>query len=475
MPNVDPSVPAPQKRHILLNAIDMMTPSHVSFGQWRRADDLGSTKRRSLDYWTSLAQTLERGNINALILDDVFGQNNTHIANPEPAMRTGCQFPLGDPTIPVTAMAAVTTKLGFIITSNPTHEAPVILARRFSTLDHLTKGRFGWNISTCGSVAASQSLGLPVVESGQEHEVADECLEVLYKLWEESWTDDALNEDVENEIYSDPTRISCVDHTSKHFHINTPHSLDPSPQRTPFLMHTGATAIDFAAKHAEAVTFSALSPQTLAPRVLALRHAAARHGRDPSSIKVMAMLTPLIGHSDAEAQAKFARAMDFASIEAGLVFYSSVTGVDLAQLTSKDRADSSNTQGVDGHHRPSRWTSRDLGKLMAIGGNGGVVVGSAGRVVDIMEEWMQIADVDGFNIGAVVTPGSFEDLVDLLVPELQARGLYPKQTTHGTLRESVYGLGQKRLRPDHYGSKFNVESVCGTNEVIGVMHLTSTT
>ncbi|KAL2889567.1 Dimethyl-sulfide monooxygenase [Ceratocystis lukuohia] len=454
MPTTARDTPARQKRRILLNATDMLAPSHLNFGQWRRPEDCGASKRRSLSYWTDLAKTLERGDITALILDDVFGQNDTHGANSEPAIRTGCQFPIGDPTIPVAAMAAVTKSISFIVTASPFHEAPTITARRFSTIDHLTGGRFGWNVTTQLNASTARSLGLPVIDSEKVHEVASECLDVLYKLWEGSWADDALNEDVGNEIYSDPTRIRWIQHASKSFHINTPHMLDPSPQRTPFLMHTGATAIDFAAKHAEAITLSALSPHTLAPRVIALRHAAARHGRDPRCLKIFAMLAPILGSTDAEAQAKFARAMGFTSIEGGLVFYSSVTGVNFSQLSldNETRGGGNNDVFVGGTSRTPKWTPQNLGKLMAVGGNGAVAVGSAQRVADTMEEWVQIADIDGFNISAVVTPGSFEDVVDLLVPELQLRGLYPKRQENGTLRERVYGMGQKYLRNDHYGS-----------------------
>ena len=140
--------PAPPKKRILLNAFDMFTVGHMSFGQWRNPKDKSATKRRDLTYWTYLAQLLERGGFNALFLADTFGWCDVYKGSAEACVRTGTQFPMGDPVIPVSAMASVTKNLGFAITSSTSFDAPYPLAKRFSTLDHLTGGRFGWNIVT---------------------------------------------------------------------------------------------------------------------------------------------------------------------------------------------------------------------------------------------------------------------------------------------------------------------------------------
>ncbi|KAL2876603.1 hypothetical protein SGCOL_008181 [Colletotrichum sp. CLE4] len=405
---MDPSA----KRQIILNAFDMFSPSHLCFGQWRRGKDEVADKFGDLNYWTNLAQTLERGNINALILADTFGQHDVYKGSAEPTIRTSCQFPMGDPVIPVTAMAAVTKKLGFIVTTSTSYEAPFVIAKRFSTLDHLTKGRFGWNIVTSFKESAAKAVGVPYVEHDERYAAADEYMELLYNA-----------------------------------------------------------GIDFAAKHAEGIMISGLSPHILAPRVAAIRHKAADSGRDPRSVKIFAVITPIIGRADEEAKAKYRKALEYASFEAGLAFFSGNAGIDLAKydLDAEIRPDDANIDGrvhslvsslkYRGNDIPS-WTPRNIGKAMAIGGNGPVPVGSAARVADFLEEWVRIADLDGFNVGHVTSPGSFEDLVDLLVPELRRRGLHGHDGLLGdgiTLRERIYGADQRHLRNDHFGSRYKYE------------------
>jgi hypothetical protein len=230
-----------------------------------------------------------------------------------------------------------------------------------------------------------------------------------------------------------------------------------------------SAGMTFAATHAEGVFVSAPSPHILAPRVANIRATAAALGRDPQSIKIFAVITPIIGRTEEEAQAKYQEALKYTSTEGGLTFYSGNAGIDLSQydldkiITPEDvtvdgRIHSLvNSLKYHGNDLPA-WTPRNIGKLISIGGNGPVPVGSVERVADIFEEWMDVADLDGFNVGYVTTPGSFEDLVDLLIPELRRRGRYVPKGEPVTLREKVFGKGQSRLRDDHVGSKYKYEN-----------------
>ncbi|KAF5502362.1 Dimethyl-sulfide monooxygenase [Colletotrichum aenigma] len=398
-----------EKRRIILNAFDMFTPSHLCFGQWRRLDDTASDKFSDLSYWTSLAQTLERGDINALILADTYGQHDIYKGSAEPTIRTCCQYPMGDPAV----------------------------------------------------------VGVLYVEHDERYAVAGEYVELLYKIWEGSWSDDALKRDKSNEIYADPDGIRWVKHHTSRFNVDAPHILHPSPQRTPFLLQAGTSSagIAFAAKHAEAIMVSGLSPHILAPRVAAIREKAAEFGRDPRSVKIFAVVTPIIGRTNEEATAKYEEALKYASFEPGLAFFSGNAGIDLSKydLDAEIKPDDAKIDGrvhslvnslkYRGDDIPT-WTPRNIGKAMAIGGNGPVPVGSASRVADFLEEWVKVAGLDGFNVGYVTSPGSFEDVVDLLVPEIRRRGVYAPLGESGTVRERIYGTGQKRLRDDHTGSRF---------------------
>ncbi|KAJ5362147.1 hypothetical protein N7541_002991 [Penicillium brevicompactum] len=458
------------KRRIYLNGFDMFTVGHLSFGQWKNPADRSATKRRDLSYWTNLAKILEKGDFNALFLADTYGLYDTYKGTAEPAIRNGAQYPMGDPAIPISAMASVTKNLGFAITTSTSYEAPYVVAKRFSTLDHLTGGRFGWNIVTSWKESAAKAVGLPLVDHDKRYEIADEYLTSLYKLWEGSWADDALQENAETGVYADPSRINYIHHHGEHFQFDGPHILDPSPQRTPFLFQAGTSpaGVAFGAKHAEGIFVSAPSPHILAPRVEAIRAEAAKNGRDPRSVKVFAILTPIVGRTDEEAHAKYREALSYASEEAGLAFFSGGSGIDLSKfdldtpITASDvhvdaRVHSTiNTLSYQSPDVPA-WTPRNIGKHISIGGAGPVPVGSASRVADFLEEWVRVADLDGFNIGYVQTPGTFEDVVELLIPELRRRGVYAPEKESGTMRERVYGAGQTRLRDDHFGKRFGYE------------------
>jgi alkanesulfonate monooxygenase SsuD/methylene tetrahydromethanopterin reductase-like flavin-dependent oxidoreductase (luciferase family) len=138
-------------------------------------------------------------------------------------------------------MAAVTKNLGFAITTSTSYESPFVVAKRFTTLDHLTKGRFGWNVVTSFKESAAKAVGLPFLEHDKRYDIADDYLRCLYKIWEGSWADDALQENAEKELYTDFDRVRWIKHETENFKINAPHVLDPSPQRTPFLLQAGTS------------------------------------------------------------------------------------------------------------------------------------------------------------------------------------------------------------------------------------------
>lgn len=193
-------------------------------------------------------------------------------------------------------------------------------------------------------------------------------------------------------------------------------------------------------------------------------------GRDRHAVKVFASMTPVLGRTHAEAEEKYREAAKYASEEGGLVYWCGNTGIDLSaydmdaeftEETAQNAQSDPNARiqsklanlAYRGEDIP-KWTPRVIGKTVALGASGPVPVGTPEEVADEMQRWVEIADLDGFNIGHITTPGTWEDVVDLLVPELRKRGLYAPQDESGTMRERVYGPGNSRLRDDHYGSIF---------------------
>ncbi|MCA3278857.1 MAG: LLM class flavin-dependent oxidoreductase [Roseomonas sp.] len=438
------------KREIRFNAFDMACIGHIQQGMWRHPRDR-SAEYLSLDYWMGLARLLEEGLFDGLFLADVLGIYDVHGGNGDAAIRNAVQVPLLDPMLLVPAMAAATRHLGFGVTCNLAWESPALMARRFSTLDHLTKGRIGWNIVTGYLDSAARAMGLErQIAHDDRYDLADEYMAVLYRLWEESWAADAVKRDREAGIYADPARVRRITHQGRHCKLDAPHLVEPSPQRTPVLYQAGASdrGRGFAALHAECVFLNGGPKPHVAKLVADLRARAA-----PRPIRVFVGATLILGRTRAEAEAKLAEYRQHASIEGALVHASASLGIDLARFALDDelpeagqsQAIRSNVEAL--RAATPRATKRALMDRMVLGSRQPPIVGSVEEVADELIAWMDQADVDGFNLSRTVTPECLEDVVRLLVPALQERGRYKRGYAAGTYREKLFGAGPLLAAP----------------------------
>ncbi|MET9384411.1 LLM class flavin-dependent oxidoreductase [Streptomyces sp. NPDC002928] len=452
-------------RQIHLNAFDMTCVGHQSPGLWRHPDDQ-SHRYKDLSYWTDLARLLERGCFDSLFIADVLGVYDVFQGGPEPAIVDAAQIPVNDPLLAVSAMAAVTEHLGFGLTVSSTYEQPYALARKFSTLDHLSNGRVGWNIVTSYLESAARNLGLGTqVGHDDRYEVAEEFLEVCYKLWEGSWEDGAVLRDRERGVFTDPARLHPVGHKGAYFEVPGMFLCEPSAQRTPVVFQAGASprGSAFAAAHAEAVFITGTRPEVLAPKIRHIRQLAEAAGRDPRSVKFFTLLTVVTAPTDEEAQAKYEDYQRYVSLDGALTLFGGWSGLDLSGYDPDEPLKYVNTEAIRSAVEafstadPGReWTPREIARWVGIGGMGPVVVGSPATVADEMERWVEEADVDGFNLAYAITPGTFEDIVDHLVPELQRRGRVRTAYEGTTLRENLYGPGQARVRDDHPAARHRI-------------------
>src|SRR5215471_4048374 len=295
-------------KQIRLNAFAMNCVAHQSPGLWTHPRDRTLEYNR-LPYWIDLARTLERGRFDGLFLADVLGIYDVFGGGPDAALRHATQTPVNDPLLLVPAMAAATKHLGFGVTVTLSYEPPFPFARRMSTLDHLTEGRIGWNVVTGYLDSAAKGMG----QAGQRahddrYAVAEDYMQVVYKLWEGSWADDAVVADVKKGVFTRPDRVRKVRHDGAHYKLDALHLSEPSPQRTPVLYQAGTSVPGraFAARHAECVFMSGPSKKVIGGRVAALRQAAAEAGRDPADILIFAMMTAIVAPTTGEANAKLA-------------------------------------------------------------------------------------------------------------------------------------------------------------------------
>ncbi|MCH4249117.1 MAG: LLM class flavin-dependent oxidoreductase [Acinetobacter populi] len=449
-------------KQIRFNAFEMNCVAHQSPGLWRHPRDR-SWQYKDIEYWTDLAQILEKGIFDGIFIADVLGTYDVFHGDNRHALQGAVQVPVNDPLQLAPAMAAVTKHLGFGITTSISFEHPYPFARRITTLDHLTKGRAGWNIVTSYLSSGAKNIGQDdQVSHDDRYDIADEYLEVLYKLWQGSWQDDAVVRDRESGIFTHADKVFPIEHEGKYFKVPGIHISEPSPQRTPVLYQAGASSRgkNFAAKHAECIFISVPSKVLLKRFVDDTRQRLQAEGRDPNSVYIYTLATIITGATDQEAQDKLKEYQKYASHDGALTLVSGWSGVDFSQFGKDDRIQYIKTNAIQSLLEsystadPSRsWTVDEVAEWTSIGGNGPVFVGSAATIADVLQEWVEETGVDGFNLAYAVAHETFSDVVEYVVPELQKRGVYPQAYREGTLRHKLFGQGDHLSAP-HIGASY---------------------
>ncbi|CAI5759893.1 unnamed protein product [Candida verbasci] len=463
------------KKKLILNAFDMGCSGLQAPGLWKHPNDQ-SRNYNKLDYWVNLAKLLEKGKFNALFLADVLGPYDVYNGprNYAPAAKSGAQFPVNEPSAAISAMAAVTKNLSFGVTFSTISEAPYHLARRLATLDHLTQGRIGWNVVSSYLDSASRNLlnGENLLPHDERYDQAEEFIEVIYKLFLSSWSDDAV--ELKNGVFSNPDKIREINHKGKYYTVPGPNITEPTPQRLPVILQAGTSSKgkDFAAKNAEIVFITTFSPKELGKQIKDIKKLAfEKYNRPKGSIKFLQLITPIIGDTHEEAKAKYLEFQKYGDLEGAQALFGGWTGVDIGKYKYDEDIQESGTnavrsflklwnKGIDEDEENqkegdvkskfdgTKKTREYIAKQITVGGLGPVFYGTAKEVADEIERWVSISDVDGFNMTYAITPGTFEDAVNYLVPELQKRGLvwndYPKSTNENTnnkltFREQLFG------------------------------------
>jgi FMN-dependent oxidoreductase (nitrilotriacetate monooxygenase family) len=322
------------KKEILLNAFHMNNIGHMHHGLWTHPQDR-SIFFNDLEHWANTAKILERYLFDGIFIADGHGYHDVYKGNIDITLKEGVQLPINDPWTLVSAMALVTRHLGFGITATVRAENPYAFARRVSSLDHLTKGRIGWNIVTGFTDSGARGLGDDGLEPhDKRYDRADEFLEVVYKLWEGSWADDAVVVDRKNRVYARPELVRAIEHNGKYYRSNAVHNSSPSPQRTPVLFQAGASdrGRAFTGKHAEAAFISAPTIEHTRELSRKIRQAAVDAGRKPEDIKVFAGLAVVTAATQKVAQEKYEEYIKYSSLEANLTHFAGSTGCQKANI-----------------------------------------------------------------------------------------------------------------------------------------------
>lgn len=453
------------KKEISFNAFEMNCISHLSPGLWRYPNDKALCYK-DMEYWQNIARIAQKGLFDAVFIADVLGVYEQYKGNDISALKTALQVPVNDPLSLAVIGAGASEHVGFGITAGVPFEHPFAFARRLSTLDHLTKGRIGWNIVTGYLPSANRNMGSTELPHDERYELADEYMEVIYKLLEGSWEDDAVILDKLTGDFANPAKIHHIAHHGKYFDVPGIHLCEPSIQRTPVLFQAGNSPMGrkFSAKHAEAIFIAPPSKEYAKIAVGQIRDELVKANRESNSAKIYVLATIITDASDALAQAKYKDLLSYASTEGSLVLNSGWLGVDLsryelddkltniksnAMLAQVEALSNSTTKSGD------EWTLRDLLALTGIGAQGIKFIGGAKKVADELEEFIAYSGADGFNLAYATTPGTFVDVVEFIVPELQSRGSYKHEYRQGSLRHKLFGAGD-RLPSTHIGSQYRV-------------------
>ncbi|KAN0104218.1 putative monooxygenase moxC [Hyaloscypha variabilis] len=387
------------KKQIHLNFFDITcTGGHMGIGLWRNPTDNAHTKDR-LDYYLWLAKLAEKGKITAIFFTGAYAVDETYQGKFDASYRGGSMVAQLEPTIFKSAMASVTKSVSFAITGSLSY-IPVtyLLARQYSTLDHITNGRFGWNVVTSWTNAAANAFGkTSVTAHDQRYFEAEEYMDLVYALWEGSWEDGAQIWDNEKGAY-DPKKVHKMNFKGNYHSthaVNQPH---PSPQRTPILFQAGSSAIGkvFAAKHAEAVFTCGGVPSDAVPYVTSIREAPAANGQDPKEIKPFIQITPILGRTLEEFQAKHDKYRKTIDWEGSLAKLSSFVNFDFSKLPpdvpfifddkNSDNAIHTMMKTIKRYDKDGTLTPRMLGEEMAFCGFGPMPVGTPEMVADVMEK-----------------------------------------------------------------------------------------
>ena len=405
-----------------------------------------------IQYTVEMTQKAEAGLFDSIFLADVLGLWNDVQTTP---------FNWLEPITTLAALAMATKRIGLIATASTTYTEAYNLARQFSSLDHISRGRIGWNIVTTWSPQAGSNFGgIGEVSHADRYERAEEYMAVVKGLWD-SWTDDAVLDDREGGRYADPKRVKPIDHAGKFYKVKGPLNLPRSPQGRPVFVQAGSsdTGKRFAARHAEAIFTAHLEKSTAKAFYVDIKNLLKEEGRDPSQVLVLPGFSPIIGSTQAEAKRFSDELNELSDPEVGRNRMSlRFGGHDFSHLPldkplspedfpdpKLNEASRSRTEVIVGFVREHKPTLRQLLAKLAGARGHFTLEGTPEQVADVMEEWVKEGVSDGFNLMPPVLPEMLDVFVAEVVPILQKRGLFRTAYEGDTLRSHL-GLARPAVR-----------------------------
>jgi alkanesulfonate monooxygenase len=396
----------------------------------------------NLKHLVRFIQTLERGRFDAFFMADHLAVLNMPMA----ALRRSGTATSFEPLTLLSALAMVTERIGLIATGSTTFDEPYHVARRFASLDHISAGRAGWNIVTTANPDAALNFGLTEhVEHDERYRRAQEFFDVVTGLWD-SWADDAWLRDQQSGIFFDPDKLHVLDHRGEHLSVRGPLNIARPVQGWPVIVQAGASDAgrQFAAETAEAIFASSRTIEDGRRFYADMKSRACAAGRNPEHMKILPGALVIVGRTRAEAEQKRDLLDSLVHPDSSLPNLSMRLGVDASGFDldaplpeiPQSNASQSARDSLVALARRDNLTVRQLAQM--VGGHGGLqMVGTAAEIADTMQDWLETEASDGFNIMFHTVPAGLDEFVDMVVPELQRRGLFRREYEGTTLRDHL--------------------------------------
>jgi FMN-dependent oxidoreductase (nitrilotriacetate monooxygenase family) len=432
---------ASSTRQFKLGAFLMQTGHHIA--AWRHPGaqaDAGSNFR----HYVELAQKAEAAKFDAVFLADSVGVRNSDLSSLSRTARADHFEPL---TL-LAAIAALTERIGLIATVSTSFNEPFNVARKFASLDQISGGRSGWNLVTSSGTGEAQNFNRDEhFEHALRYERAAEFHDVVTGLWD-SWEDDSFVRDKPSGLYFDEHKLHVLGHKGAHFSVRGPLNVARSPQGRPVVVQAGASEAgrDLAARTAEVIFVAHQTFEEAKAFYADIKGRLPRHGRHPDEVKIMPGIFPVVGRTQAEAEEKFEQLQELVHPVVGVSLLSNVIGgFDFSSLpVDAPLPELPETNGPKSRQRllldlarRENLSIRDLYLRIAGARGHQQVVGTPASIADQLQQWFEEGGADGFNIMAPWFPGGLDDFIELVLPELQRRGLFRTEYEGRTLREHL--------------------------------------
>jgi FMN-dependent oxidoreductase (nitrilotriacetate monooxygenase family) len=418
-----------------------MRPVSLHTGAWRFPGAFPDANF-NFAHLKRFAQTLERGRFDAFFMADHLAVLNM----PVNALKRSHTVTSFEPFTLLSALAAVTERIGLVGTSSTTYDEPYHVARRFASLDHLSGGRAGWNLVTTSNPDSALNFGLDEhVEHGERYRRAREFYDVVTGLWD-SWADDAFTRDVESGIFVDPNKVHTLNHKGEHFSVRGPLNIARPVQGWPVVVQAGSSEAgrQIAAETADAVFAAHSSLESGKSFYADVKGRLDKLGRPREHLKILPGAFVVVGDSLDEARDKRALLDTLVHYDSGIASLSIALGHDVSGFDPdgplpeipETNASKSVRQRVIDAARAEQLTIRQLAQRL--GGYSGLeMVGTPAMIADQMEQWLVEEGSDGFNVMFPHLPAGLDDFVDKVVPELQRRGIFRREYQGSTLRDHL--------------------------------------